>query len=564
VAGSTARARARFRLEGLEQRHLLSGVSGYTEYPIPSGNGSGYITSGLNGNLWFTEDLSGFGMIDPTTHAITEFATAANSRPREITTGPDGNIWFTELTGETLVRVNPTTDNVTDFTIPGGVGPWGITAGPDGNIWFTEYSGNAIGMFNLSTHAVSSFATPTPNSTPEGITVGPDGNLWFVERGADKIGEINPTTHVVSEFPLPISGLNPTDIAVGSDGNLWFTVPGSSSGSDGTWVGMINPTTHVVGLLPTAYVPSGITSGPDGNIWFSGSQIGVVNVSTDAVTEFPVPANDSGITTGPDGNLWFTAGSNIGVATLSSTEADLAVTQQPPTSVVAGSGFGLTVQAEDGSGNLITSFNGTVTVTLAANPGGATLGGTLSVQASGGVATFSGLTLTEAGAGYTMVATSGMSGEGFTGAVTVTPAAPTQVVITSEPPSMVKLNTAFSLTASIEDAYGNVVTTASNIVRVALGANPTGATLGGTLSAAARDGVATFSNLTINAVGNGYTIKVSSTSLASAITTGIDVTKTGKSASAAVITAVDPLMGSLVFDSPDFFDTLGIKKQPTV
>ena len=72
------------------------------------------------------------------------------------------------------------------------------------------------------------------------------------------------------------------------------------------------------------------------------------------------------------------------------------VTQQPPASVTAGSGFGLTVQAEDGSGNLITSFNGTVTVALANNPGGATLGGTLSVQASGGVATFSGLTLNKA------------------------------------------------------------------------------------------------------------------------------------------------------------------------
>ena len=69
------------------------------------------------------------------------------------------------------------------------------------------------------------------------------------------------------------------------------------------------------------------------------------------------------------------------------------VTQQPPSSVTAGSPFGLTVQAEDSSGNLVTSFNGTVTVVLANNPGGATLGGTLTATASGGVATFSGLTL---------------------------------------------------------------------------------------------------------------------------------------------------------------------------
>ena len=66
------------------------------------------------------------------------------------------------------------------------------------------------------------------------------------------------------------------------------------------------------------------------------------------------------------------------------------MTQQPPASVTADTPFGLTVDADDSSGNLLSSFDGTVTVALANNPGGATLGGTLSVTASGGVATFSG------------------------------------------------------------------------------------------------------------------------------------------------------------------------------
>ena len=71
------------------------------------------------------------------------------------------------------------------------------------------------------------------------------------------------------------------------------------------------------------------------------------------------------MTAGPDGNLWFADGlsHSIGVATLATT--NLVVTQQPPGSVTAGSPFGLTVKAEDSSGNLVTSFNGTVTVVLA-------------------------------------------------------------------------------------------------------------------------------------------------------------------------------------------------------
>ena len=41
--------------------------------------------------------------------------------------------------------------------------------------------------------------------------------------------------------------------------------------------------------------------------------------------------------------------------------------------------------------------------------------------------------------------------------------------------------------ASIEDAYGNVVTTASSTVSVAFANNPTGATLGGTLTVTASE-----------------------------------------------------------------------------
>ena len=64
----------------------------------------------------------------------------------------------------------------------------------------------------------------------------------------------------------------------------------------------------------------------------------------------------------------------------------LAVTVQPPGTVLTGGAFGLIVSAEDSSGVVTTSFNGTVTVALLNNPGGATLGGTLSVTAQSGVA----------------------------------------------------------------------------------------------------------------------------------------------------------------------------------
>ena len=62
-------------------------------------------------------------------------------------------------------------------------------------------------------------------------------------------------------------------------------------------------------------------------------------------------------------------------------------------------------------------------------------------------------------------------------------------------------------------------------MKVALANNPAGAKLGGTLSVKASQGVAKFSGLTLNKVGSGYTLQLSSSGLTSAITNSITVTK---------------------------------------
>jgi virginiamycin B lyase len=516
------------RCDVLEGRRLLAGIAGYAEYPIPGGEQPKYIAKGSDGNLWFTETGGSdvVGMINPTTHAISQFPspTGTDTGPRVITVGPDGNLWFTEWGAHKLGTINPATHVVTEFALPTGyVAPWGITAGPDGNLWFaaSTSSSGAVGYFNPITHAFSMYNVPG-SSKMLGITVGPDGNLWFTGEWAD-VGSINPTTHAMTEYAVPGAGtyIYAYGIAAGSDGNLWFT---SSTRSD-QGVGTINPATGAIVLQPTTSTPIGITSGSDGNLWIGANgQLDEINPTTDALTQFPIGA-DYGLATGPDGNLWFTNPTTdaIGVATLSPTQTDLVVTQQPPSGVAAGAGFGLTVAAEDGAGNVITSFDGTVTVALGSNPGGATLGGTLTATAVNGVATFSGLTLTKASSGYTLVTSAGLFGGGATASFAVTPAAPTQLVITQQPPSSVGVNGAFTVVTAIEDAYGNVVTSDDNAVTVALANNPGGATLGGTTTVSAVDGVVTFSNLTLNKKGKGYTLKLTSSGLASATSTAMTV-----------------------------------------
>ena len=205
-------------------------------------------------------------------------------------------------------------------------------------------------------------------------------------------------------------------------------------------------------------------------------------------------------------------------------------------------------------------------MTLASNPGGATLGGTVSVTASSGVATFSGLTLTKAASGYTLQASAIGVDSVTTSAITVTPASATQLVITQQPPATVQVNKSFTLKASIEDQYGNVVTTASGTVSVAFANNPTGATLGGTTSVTASQGVASFTNLTINKIGDGYTLQVSSSGLTSATSNPINVTQNGNAPTTLLAPAVSPSpdlsLAPLVLDSPDLWDGLRFKKRP--
>ena len=239
-----------------------------------------------------------------------------------------------------------------------------------------------------------------------------------------------------------------------------------------------------------------------------------------------------GITDGPDGKItatFVTGTSPVGIGTFRlsgdpTITGQLVVTTQPPTSLSAGTPFGLTVDAEDSSGNIETSFNGTVTVALANNSGGATLGGTLSVTASQGVATFSGLTITTAASGYTLVVTSTGLSDTVTTAIAVSPLTASQVGITQQPPASVAAGTGFGLQAAIEDMYGNVETGATNTVTVALANNPGGARLGGTLTVTASQGLASFSGLTLTTAATGYTLGISSSGLSGATSSAITIT----------------------------------------
>jgi len=182
-----------------------------------------------------------------------------------------------------------------------------------------------------------------------------------------------------------------------------------------------------------------------------------------------------------------------------------------PSTVVAGEAIAPAVEVtvEDANGNTATTYSGDITLSIGNNPGGATLSGGGAVTPSNGVAVFSALILDRAGSGYTLQASAtGISGTsaGFD----VTPAAAADLVFTSQPASTLAGAAMDSIRVSIVDSLGNLITSSSAPITLALGADPSGgsATLSGTLTRNAVDGVAAFGDISIDRAGSGYTLTV--------------------------------------------------------
>jgi RHS repeat-associated protein len=239
-----------------------------------------------------------------------EYAVGEHSRPQQITSGPDGDLWFTDYEASKIGRAT-TSGAITEYALPVGSGPAGIASGPDGDLWFTDQSTSRIGKITTS-GVVSEYPLPA-ESYPERIVKGADGNLWFTEWHRNKIGKIT-TSGVITEYSVP-SGSWPTGVASGPDGNLWFTDMGSSK------VGKITTSGSVTEYsLPRESLPSGITSGPDGNVWFTESRPSRIAKITTAgtVTEYKITEGGAReIAVGPDHDLWFTNGERLGKMTTS-------------------------------------------------------------------------------------------------------------------------------------------------------------------------------------------------------------------------------------------------------
>ena len=284
-----------FTDDGHEDRIGVTSTTGVVAFFSDPANPHAHpigITQGPDGALWFTE-ASGRGKIGrisidgvittfplPTTppNGFPTPGIVPGGQPTWITTGPDGNLWFTvdfvgpseQITpsgigdgiapSQQIGQITPS-GAVQEFDtgLPSGVTFNGITEGPDKAAWFADSEG--VGRITTS-GVVTLFNNGIPTGTSaQGITTGPDNNLWFT-LNTGQIGRIT-TGGDLSLFSV---GGSPLGITSGPDGALWFTQ------ANGGQIGRITTSgtvTEFPSTLPAGGKLYGITSGPDGTLWFT-------------------------------------------------------------------------------------------------------------------------------------------------------------------------------------------------------------------------------------------------------------------------------------------------------
>lgn len=261
----------------------------------------------------------------------------------------------------------------------------------------------------------------------------------------------------------------------------------------------------------------------------NGGLAGAANVVTDAngvaattwrlgalVGAQTLTATAAGLTGSP---VTFSATALVGAPT------QLAVVQQPTgTNAVSALGT-VIVEARDAGGALATGFTGPVTIALANNPGGATLGGVTTQNAVAGVATFPGLVVNRPGTGYTLTVTSGALTAATTSGFSIVAGPATALAFSVQPPALAGVLNVLAPAVVVAgvDAAGNVAPSFTGTVSMALANNPGGATLGGATTSVPALGLATFAALTLDQIGVGYTLTATATGLTAATSAAFTV-----------------------------------------
>jgi hypothetical protein len=469
------------------------------------------------------------------THRIQAFGLTGNTIVDDAVTGTGANQFTYTGTGWTHVTGSSTmgtfygtvsTDNVQgDFTT--------LTfTGSQIRVYANEKSGYGTATFTVDGGNLQTVMLSPANSSPNGqgagdvlvytVTgLGPGTHtLKILNNAANNIisidrVEITPPAGAPAQLGISMTDGN---IIPTAQGVIPYTINYNNAGS------IVNGTgTNATGVVVTATVPANTTADLANST--PGWTLTSGNGGAGSTFTFTVGNLAAGVT----GSLVFSVDLNanipVGTTTITNTvtisdsagdhasgsrstpipppaEAKLVFSVGPPATGSAGIALSPPIQvaALDQFNNTFTADSSS-TVTLTLSGGGTFVGGgnTVTAQLSNGVATFSNLIISSAGT-YTLTATDGLLAGATSSSFTI--AASSKLAFTQQPTQTVAgVAISPAVAVAIEDQAGNVIATDNSIVTLTLssGSFANGST---TVTAHAINGVATFSNLMIDAAGS--------------------------------------------------------------
>ncbi|QLY24964.1 S-layer family protein [Bdellovibrio sp. KM01] len=228
-----------------------------------------------------------------------------------------------------------------------------------------------------------------------------------------------------------------------------------------------------------------------------------------------------------------------------------------PANATAGTAFNTTVTARDSYNNVKTDYTGTVQFTSSDSNSPTLPGNYTFVSGDAGVKQFS-FNLKTTGNQTITVTQSGGSPTITSSAISVSAASIYQLIYIANPTNTVAGNTISTVTIRAVDIYANTISSFNGNVTVAIGTNAGSGTLSGTKVVAASSGTATFSDLSIEKSGTGYTFSATAAGVSAAVSSTFNITpdspasiavSSGNNQSATISTALGANLVAIVKDA---------------
>lgn len=211
----------------------------------------------LSPDLWFAEhDVGKVGRMrvasgeNPTSGTmVAEYVLPTGCKPTSLA-WTSGNVWWAAEGCGRIGWINPATGQVQAVAVNVGQP---ISLAPildEAGAWFIDAASDRLGRLTAA-GGLAWFSPSVAGSRLSGVTNGPDKAVYVTEQAGNAIGRLPYTSfdpraspnagRLTQEIPLPVAGSQPFRITSGTDGNVWFTERGRAA------LGVIYMPTHCLG-----------------------------------------------------------------------------------------------------------------------------------------------------------------------------------------------------------------------------------------------------------------------------------------------------------------------------